>query len=70
MISLVEFAAEFAKTTLKTGGGLLVKCFEGEGIDRIRQELASNFDRLNNIKPKASRRKSREIYLLGHGFRG
>ena len=70
VISLVELAAEFAKTTLKPGGGLLVKCFEGEGINRIREEFAFNFSRLSNIKPKASRRKSREIYLLGQGFRG
>ena len=65
---LVELATEFAKTTLKPGGGLLAKCFDGEGIDQVRQEINKNFNQLSNVKPKASRPKSREIYLLGRGF--
>ena len=67
-IYLVGLATEFAKMTLKPGGGFLTKCFEGEGINQIRQEFISNFRQLSNIKPKASRSKSREIYLLGRGF--
>ena len=65
---LVELACEFARTTLTTGGGFLAKCFEGEGIQQIRKEINSNFKQLSNVKPKASRGKSREVYLLGRGF--
>ncbi len=68
-IYLVELAIEFASMTLRSGGGLLVKCFEGEGINEVRQQFSSNFRQLSNLKPKASRPKSREIYLLGRDFR-
>ena len=68
-IYLVELAIEFASMTLRSGGGLLVKCFEGEGINEVRQQFSSNFRQLSSLKPKASRPKSREIYLLGRDFR-
>ena len=68
-IYLVELAIEFASMTLRSGGGLLVKCFEGEGINEVRQQFSSNFRQLSSLKPKASRPKSREIYLLGRDFK-
>ena len=66
---LVELAMEFAKMTLNPGGGLLAKCFEGEGINQARQEISCIFKQLSNVKPKASRPKSREVYMLARGFR-
>ena len=68
VLYLVDLVVEFSKKTLKPGGDVLVKCFEGEGIDQVRKEFANNFKRLNNVKPKASRKKSREIYIVGRGF--
>ncbi len=67
---LVELAVHFANEVLRPGGTFLAKCFEGEGIEQIRASIRSDFKQLSNIKPKASRGKSREIYLLGRGFRG
>ncbi len=67
---LVELATSFADTVLKPGGVFLSKCFEGSGIHEIRSEITSKYKQLSNIKPKASRGKSREIYLLGRGFKG
>lgn len=67
---LVELAIHFAAEVLRPGGVFLAKCFEGEGIDDLRSEIRNNFKQLNNVKPKASRGKSREIYLLGRGFKG
>ena len=67
---LVELAMQFAEEVLKPGGCLLVKCFEGEGIDTIRVFFRNNFRQLSNFKPKASRGRSREIYILGRGFKG
>lgn len=67
---LVELAVHFAGEVLKPGGSFLAKCFEGEGVDQIRSEIRNGFNQLNNVKPKASRGKSREIYLLGRGFKG
>jgi 23S rRNA (uridine2552-2'-O)-methyltransferase len=69
-IYLVELAYEFARSVLKPGGTLLMKCFEGAGIDEVRALIRSNFSKLNNVKPKASRNKSREIYLLARDYRG
>ena len=67
---LVELAVHFASEVLRPGGTFLAKCFEGEGIDDIRATIRNEFKQLNNVKPKASRGKSREIYLLGRSFKG
>jgi 23S rRNA (uridine2552-2'-O)-methyltransferase len=69
-VYLIELAYELATRVLRRNGSLLVKCFEGDGIDAIRQLFRGGFKQVSNIKPRASRGKSREIYLLGRGFRG
>jgi 23S rRNA (uridine2552-2'-O)-methyltransferase len=69
-IYLTELALEFACATLRPGGALLMKCFEGSGIDELRGTIRNNFKQLSNFKPKASRGKSREIYVLGRQFKG
>ena len=66
---LAELALESASRMLRPGGALLVKCFEGEGITQFRQVLSRAFKQLFNMKPKASRPKSREIYMLARGFK-
>lgn len=66
---LAELALESASRMLGPGGALLVKCFEGEGITQFRQVLSRAFKQLFNLKPKASRPKSREIYMLARGFK-
>jgi len=66
---LVELAIDFAQSVLRPGGMFLAKCFEGEGIDDLRALIRRDFRQLNNLKPKASRNKSREIYLLGRGYK-
>ena len=67
---LAELALDMARTTLKPGGGLLMKVFHGEGIEALQKELRSSFTTLRVRKPKASRARSSEIYLLSTGFRG
>ena len=69
-IYLTELALEFACSTLRPGGALVMKCFEGSGVNEIRELIRNNFKQLNNFKPKASRGKSREIYVLGRKFKG
>ncbi len=66
---LLELAMEFSREVLKPGGALLAKCFEGGGIEDIRRDFRENFSKVSNVKPKASRPKSREVYLLGRGFK-
>ena len=68
-IYLAELALEFARSALASGGTLLLKSFEGEGIGRLREVFRSNFGQFSNFKPEASRKDSREIYLIGRGLK-
>ncbi len=65
---LAELAVEFAVSTLAPGGDLLVKLFQGEGFDRIIKDVRGRFGRVLTKKPKASRARSPEIYLLARQF--
>ena len=67
---LAELALDLARQVLKPGGSLLVKVFQGSGFEEIRSEMQASFATLKSRKPRASRARSREIYLLGSGFRG
>lgn len=64
---LAELAADFAVQHLRPGGDFLVKVFQGEGFDEFLASLRANFNRVVSRKPKASRPRSREIYLLARG---
>jgi 23S rRNA (uridine2552-2'-O)-methyltransferase len=66
-VFLVELALEFADKVLAKGGIVVTKVFEGEGIDDLRKQVRSRYNRLVNMKPKASRGRSRELYLVGIG---
>jgi 23S rRNA (uridine2552-2'-O)-methyltransferase len=68
-IYLCELALEFARESLRPGGGFLVKVFQGEGFDQFLKELRGGFSRVVSRKPKASRPKSREIYLVAGNFK-
>jgi 23S rRNA (uridine2552-2'-O)-methyltransferase len=68
-IHLAELALEFARDRLKPGGDLLVKVFQGSGLDEFRKELTAAFASVAVRKPKASRDRSNEFYLLARGKR-
>ncbi len=68
-IHLAELALEFARERLKTDGDLLVKVFQGSGLDEFRKALSGAFGSVAVRKPKASRDRSSEIYLLARGKR-
>lgn len=67
---LAELALDFARGQLKPGGVLVVKCFQGAGFDAFLRDMRESFERVASRKPGASRRESREIYLVAQGFRG
>ena len=67
---LAELALDFAVKVLKPGGHLLVKVFQGEGIDEYRRLMGSSFQSVKTRKPEASRPRSREIYLLARNYQG
>lgn len=64
---LAELALQFAEKWLKPGGSLLVKAFQGEGMDVYRKQLSAAFSSVAVRKPKASRDRSSELYLLARG---
>ncbi|MBM3391528.1 MAG: 23S rRNA (uridine(2552)-2'-O)-methyltransferase RlmE [Betaproteobacteria bacterium] len=66
---LAELALEFARRQLKPGGDFLVKVFQGAGFDAFRAAMVEAFDKVVVRKPKSSRDRSNEVYLLGRGRR-
>lgn len=68
-VHLAELALEFARARLKPSGALVVKLFQGEGFDQFLKNLRQAFAKVALRKPKASRPRSREIYLVARGPR-
>jgi 23S rRNA (uridine2552-2'-O)-methyltransferase len=62
---LVELALEFARDWLKPGGNLLVKVFAGSGYEDNLKVMREMFEQVVVRKPKASRDRSSETFLLG-----
>jgi 23S rRNA (uridine2552-2'-O)-methyltransferase len=70
MMYLAELALDLARSVLRPGAYFLVKVFHGEGLKEFETQLKANFTSLKVRKPKASRARSSEIYLLASGFKG
>lgn len=66
---LCELALEFAKAHLKSGGVFATKVFQGEGFDDYLKAVRAAFVSVSIRKPKASRPRSREVYLVAKNFR-
>lgn len=66
---LAELALAFSCQHLKPGGNFLVKVFQGEGFDDFVREMRVHFSQVLVRKPKASRDRSTEVYMLGKGLR-
>ena len=67
MAHLVELAVEFALGHLTPGGGLVCKVFHGSGYSQLVKLFKESFRIVKPIKPKASRDKSAETFLVGLG---
>jgi len=61
---LAELALEFVRSHLKPGGDYVVKLFQGTDFDGYVRQVRSLFNKVQVRKPKASRPRSREVYLL------
>lgn len=68
-IHLCELALDFAARHLKPGGQFVVKVFQGEGFMEFRRQMEAVFSSVQVRKPKASRDRSAEVYLLAKGLR-
>jgi 23S rRNA (uridine2552-2'-O)-methyltransferase len=62
---LTELAVDFSLKWLKPEGNFLVKVFMGTGFEEIMQIMRESFEKVVTRKPKASRDRSTEVYLLG-----
>lgn len=69
MEHLIDLAIEFSQLHLKPSGALLVKCFKDMGFSQIVEKFRAEFKVVVQKKPKASRDKSSEIFLLGKGLK-
>lgn len=70
MSLLAERTLDFCRISLKPGGSLLIKVFQGEEFLQLKKTCTVAFTRLTVNKPAASRDRSAETYLLGQGWRG
>jgi 23S rRNA (uridine2552-2'-O)-methyltransferase len=70
IIGLVEAAADFAIEVLTVGGTFVAKAFQGGETAQVIALLKRNFTEVKNVKPKASRADSSELYFVATGFKG
>ena len=66
---LVELAVEFAEAHLRPEGALVCKCFHGSGYSQLVKLFKERFRVVKPLKPKASRDKSAETFLVGMGLK-
>lgn len=69
-IYLIELALDMAQQVLKPKGSFIAKAFQGEGYDAFVAQVREQFDTVVIRKPESSRSRSREVYVVGKGFRG
>ncbi len=67
-LDLAELAYDFSRRTLRPGGDLLLKLFQGAGVDLFRNEIKQHFHKVMVRKPRASRDASREFYVLARSY--
>jgi 23S rRNA (uridine2552-2'-O)-methyltransferase len=69
-LELARVALAVAGETLRLGGALVVKVFMGGDLPRFQKEVRELFDRVDVVRPEATRERSFEVYVVGRGFRG
>ena len=67
---LGELTLDFCRRSLRQGGDLLMKAFQGSGFDELRGQIRAGFSSLAVRKPAASRDRSPETFLLARGWQG
>jgi len=67
---LCQAALSIAEMVLQPGGSFICKIFQGEEFKEFSDVVRSRFKRHKIFKPRSSRKESKEIFILGMGFRG
>jgi 23S rRNA (uridine2552-2'-O)-methyltransferase len=68
-IDLARQSLRIATSILRSGGNFFVKVFQGSMLNAFVDEVKQHFSFVKLVKPKASRSKSAELYVLGRSFR-
>jgi len=68
-IDLASQSLRIATSILRSGGNFFVKVFQGNTLNKFVDEVKQHFSFVKLVKPKASRAKSAELYVLGRNFR-
>ncbi|PMP68112.1 MAG: 50S rRNA methyltransferase [Thermodesulfobacterium geofontis] len=68
-LRLAEKALELAKNYLKEDGSFVVKVFEGEKLPQFKKQIEKCFKSVKFLKPKSSRKESKEIFIIAQGFK-
>jgi 23S rRNA (uridine2552-2'-O)-methyltransferase len=67
-MDLARKSVELARVLLHRGGNLIVKAFQGESFKELLDEVKARFRSVKVVKPKASRKRSAEVYIVARGF--
>lgn len=67
-LELCEIALNAACRFLKLGGSFVVKLFHSDDFEEFRSKIRANFERVEVLRPKSTRKESKEIFLIGKGF--
>ncbi len=70
IVNMVAMVMQFSFRTLKPGGFLITKVFQGGAEGTLLNIIKTHFKKVSHFKPPASRKESNEIYLIAEGFRG
>jgi len=67
-VYLCELSLDMARQVLKKNGSFVAKLFQGDGSDAFIKDVKSSFKQVKIRKPKASRPRSREVYVVAQGY--
>jgi 23S rRNA (uridine2552-2'-O)-methyltransferase len=69
-LALAWSVLKFSLSVLRKRGDVVVKMFQGDEVDELKEEFSQYFWKVENHKPKSSLKRSIEIYIIFRGFRG
>lgn len=69
-VELCNLALEVAEKFLRAKGHFVCKLFHSEDFEAFRKSLKARFERVELLRPKSTRKESKEIFLIGIQFHG
>ncbi len=69
-MDLADLAVQASRLWLRSRGVMVIKAFQGEGLDEWVKTLREEFTKVTMTKPKASRADSREVFVVAQGYKG